>query len=151
MWIKVIGSWFLKHSRIFCLFLYTPIICIYMCRAEVWKSLQYSCHGIFWKKRLSSKVHIFWEGHNILRNLHRRFVLCSNGQIYSGDFAKFCGLLRIYQLYKTATQYVQARFLVQSFLRSLRLPKRGQRVKNYCMICTKYYTTYLHYVETSDV
>ena len=45
------------------------------------------------------KVHIFWEGHKILRNLHRRFVLWSNGQIYGGDFAKFCGLFRIYELY----------------------------------------------------
>ena len=45
------------------------------------------------------KVHIFWEGHKFLRNLHCRFVLCSNGQIYSGDFAKICGLLRIYELY----------------------------------------------------
>ena len=45
-----------------------------------------------------SKVHIFWEGHQFLWNLHRRFVLCSNGQIYSGDFANFCGLLRIYEL-----------------------------------------------------
>ena len=44
------------------------------------------------------KVHIFWEGHKILQNLHRRFVLCSNGQIYGGDFAKFWGLLRIYEL-----------------------------------------------------
>ena len=44
------------------------------------------------------KVHIFWEGHKILRNLHRRFVLCSASQIYGGDFAKFCGLLRIYEL-----------------------------------------------------
>jgi hypothetical protein len=26
-------------------------------------------------------------------------VLCSNGHIYSGDFAKFCGLLRIYEFY----------------------------------------------------
>ena len=34
-----------------------------------------------------------------MRNLHRRFVLCSDSQIYSGDFAKFCGLLRIYELY----------------------------------------------------
>ena len=33
-----------------------------------------------------------------LRNHHLRFVLCSNGQIYGGDFAKFCGLLRIYEL-----------------------------------------------------
>ena len=45
-----------------------------------------------------SKVHILWEGHKILRNLHHRFVLCSNGQIYSGDVAKFCGLLKIYEL-----------------------------------------------------
>ena len=33
-----------------------------------------------------------------LRNLHRRFVLCRNGQIYDWDFAEFCGLLRIYEL-----------------------------------------------------
>ena len=31
------------------------------------------------------------------------FVLCSNGQIYGGDFAKFCGLLRIYELYQNST------------------------------------------------
>ena len=35
-----------------------------------------------------------------MRNLHHRFVLCCNGQIYGGDFTKFCGLLRIYELYK---------------------------------------------------
>jgi hypothetical protein len=35
-----------------------------------------------------------------LQNHHHRFVLCSpsNGQIYGGDFVKFCGLLRIYEL-----------------------------------------------------
>ena len=33
----------------------------------------------------SGKVHIFWEGHKFLRNLHRRFVL-SKSQIYGGDF-----------------------------------------------------------------
>ena len=32
------------------------------------------------------------------KNLHRRFVLYSNGQIYGGDFGKFYGLLRIYEL-----------------------------------------------------
>ena len=47
------------------------------------------------------KVHIFWEGHKILWNLHLTFVLCSNGQIYGGDFPKFCGFLRIYGLYKS--------------------------------------------------
>ena len=47
-----------------------------------------------------SKYHIFWEGHKILRNLHYRFVLCSKGQIYGGDFAKFCVFLWwIYELY----------------------------------------------------
>ena len=35
----------------------------------------------------------------ILRNLQSRFVLCSASQIYGGDFAKFCVLLRIYELY----------------------------------------------------
>ena len=38
---------------------------------------------------------ILREGHKFLRNLHCRFVLCSNGQVYGGDFAKFCGFLRI--------------------------------------------------------
>ena len=55
---------------------------------------------IIFLDKSSGKVHIFWEGHKFLRNLHRRFVLYSNGQIYVGDFAKFCGLLRIYELYK---------------------------------------------------
>ena len=32
------------------------------------------------------KVHIFWEGHKILRIFHRRFVLCSASQIYGGLF-----------------------------------------------------------------
>ena len=36
-----------------------------------------------------------------MQNLHWRFVLCSNGQIYDGDFVKFCGFLRIYELYKS--------------------------------------------------
>ena len=45
------------------------------------------------------KVHIFWEGHKILRNLHRRFDHYYIGQIYCGDFAKICGLLRIYEFY----------------------------------------------------
>ena len=44
-------------------------------------------------------LYVFWEGHKILRNLHLTFVLCSNGQTQGGDFAKFCGLLRIYELY----------------------------------------------------
>ena len=50
-------------------------------------------------EEVTSKFHIFWEGHKSLQNLHRKFVLWSNGQIYEGDFAKFCGLLRIHELY----------------------------------------------------
>ena len=44
------------------------------------------------------KVHIFWEGHKILRNLHRRIVLSSNGQIYGGHFTNFWEILKIYKL-----------------------------------------------------
>ena len=46
-----------------------------------------------------AKIHIFWEGHKILRNLHQLFVLCNASQIIGGDFTKFYGLLRIYELY----------------------------------------------------
>ena len=45
------------------------------------------------------KVHFFGEGQKILQNLLRRFVLGSNGQIYGGDSAKLCGLLRIHELW----------------------------------------------------
>ena len=50
-------------------------------------------------KIVSYKVHIFWEGHKILPNLHQLFDWHYIGQIIGGDFAKFCGLLRIYELY----------------------------------------------------
>ena len=45
------------------------------------------------------KVHIFWEGHKIWQNLHGKFDRYYIGQIYGGDFAKFCGPLRINELY----------------------------------------------------
>ena len=54
------------------------------------------------------KVHIFWEGHKILQHLHRRFVLCSASQIYRGDFTKFGGLLRRYELYYVHNRDVTA-------------------------------------------
>ena len=44
------------------------------------------------------KVHIFWEGHKILRNLHLTFDCMYSSQKLGEDFAKFCGLLRIYEL-----------------------------------------------------
>ena len=46
-----------------------------------------------------TKVHIFWEGHKILQNLHHRFDRYNIGQVYGGDFVKIWGLLRIYELY----------------------------------------------------
>ena len=55
-------------------------------------------------KILLIKVHIFWEGLKVLRNLHHKFVLCSNGQIYGGYFVKCFGLLRIYELYLNGTE-----------------------------------------------
>ena len=53
---------------------------------------------------MNFKVHIFWEGHKILPNLHQLFVLCTASQIIGGDLAKFCGLLRIYELYRFKVQ-----------------------------------------------
>ena len=40
-------------------------------------SENYLCYEI-----IVGKVHIFREGHKILQNLHRRFVLCSASQVY---------------------------------------------------------------------
>ena len=39
------------------------------------------------------KVHIFWEGHKIFRNLHLTFDYSTYSQKLGKDFAKFCGLL----------------------------------------------------------
>ena len=46
----------------------------------------------------SNKVHIFWEGHKILWNLLLTVDCMYCGQKKGEDFAKFCGLLRIYEL-----------------------------------------------------
>ena len=43
----------------------------------------------------------------MLRNLHRRFDRYYIGQIYCGDFAKICGLLKIYELYFTVYDYLE--------------------------------------------
>ena len=50
------------------------------------------------QKKSSKEVHIFWEGHKILQNPQLTFVLGSASQKQGEDFAKFCGLLRIYEL-----------------------------------------------------
>ena len=43
----------------------------------------------FTKFLAQSKVHIFWEGHNFLRNIHRRFVLCKGQLILKCLFGVF--------------------------------------------------------------
>ena len=53
------------------------------------------------------KVHIFWEGHTILRNFCR-FVLCSASQIYSG-------LLRMYELYQKLNGQYSGIFWLPSY------------------------------------
>ena len=44
------------------------------------------------------KVRMFWEDHKILLNLLLTYVYSKYRQNLGGDFAKFCGLLRIYEL-----------------------------------------------------
>ena len=44
------------------------------------------------------KVRVFEEGHKILQNLHCRFDWHYIWKIYGGDFAKFCGLHRKYEI-----------------------------------------------------
>ena len=43
------------------------------------------------------KLRLCEKATNFLQDQRLGFVLCSNGQIYRGDFAKFCGLLRIHE------------------------------------------------------
>ena len=47
---------------------------------------------------ISIKVHIFWEGHKILRNLYLTFNCHYKGQKKGEDYANFSGLLKIYEL-----------------------------------------------------
>ena len=49
-----------------------------------------------WSRKYSLGTNSNFKVHKILRNLHRRFDRSYIGQIYRRDFAKFCGLLRIY-------------------------------------------------------
>ena len=54
--------------------------------------------GLVFAVPIFRKVHIFWEGHKILRNLPLTFDYSTYSQKLEEDFAKFCGLLRIYEL-----------------------------------------------------
>ena len=48
---------------------------------------------------ITIKVHIFWESHNFAISLPFFCPICSTSQKSGGDLAKFCDLLRIYELY----------------------------------------------------
>ena len=54
----------------------------------------------------SFKVHIFWEGHKILQNLHLTFDYGTYSQKLGEYFAKFCDLLRIYELYQSSGDFI---------------------------------------------
>ena len=60
----------------------------HLCQESVFDSLLTKIH----------KVHTFWEGNKILRHLHLTFDYSKYSQKLCEDFAKFCGLLRIYEL-----------------------------------------------------
>ena len=54
-------------------------------------------HAVIWQVAVI-KLRFCEKDIKFLWNHHLRFVLCSNGQTYFGNFAIFCGLLRIYEL-----------------------------------------------------
>ena len=112
---KFVNTFFAQTTEIsFPFFNHYPII--YLLTCLIWQSLsplrwyepkytQFLNHSQWSKKPPRSryfftiKSHIFWEGHKILRNLHLTFDCMYCSQKLGEDFAKFCGLLRIYELY----------------------------------------------------
>ena len=82
-----------------------------------------------------AKVYIFSGRPQKMQNLPRRFDI---GQIYSGDFAKYCGLLRIYDLYfpiLTVEFFVE---YTQNAILSTHL------IRPYSLISAHYVCTYVH-------
>ena len=75
-----------------------------------------------------SKVDIFWEGHKIWRNLHHIFDWHSIGQTYGGDFSKFCGLLRIYELYLVRKGYAKVICLSVKYKKHSRVGKKNVKI-----------------------
>ena len=61
---------------------------MFLKQAKMWRQITYRIVQLFTKIVLQvvqtlnnlCKVHIFWEDHKILRNLHLTFVLCSASQ-----------------------------------------------------------------------
>ena len=60
-------------------------------------------------KPFEGKVHIFWEGHINLQNLRLTFDCIYCSQKLGEDISKFCGLLRIYELYSKAMRKAASR------------------------------------------
>ena len=80
----------------FLMFLFEHKLCKQPCSKNIWSG-NINHRGAVVVE--TGKVHIFLESHKILRNLHGRFDWHYIGQMYTGDFSKFCGFLRIYELY----------------------------------------------------
>ena len=66
-----------------------PRINLRLLRVSHWKASSYSLysHSVFFFQ--AHKVHIFWEGHKILRYFHLTFVLCSASQKILQNFVAF--------------------------------------------------------------
>ena len=68
-----------------------------------------------------------------MRNLHRRFDRYYIGQIYSGDFAKFCGL-RIYELTLSIYQVSQHDYVWFQNLERLRDSRSKLSDETICLL-----------------
>ena len=57
------------------------VLCLCLKKCDMYsQNTAWNCNGCVYK------VHIFWEGHKILWNLHRRFVLCVGRSILQWRF-----------------------------------------------------------------
>ena len=63
--------------------IYFVLMCMYsvwLLYIKAWKLERATCQDWLSRAHYARKVHIFWEGHKILQNLHLTFVLCSASQ-----------------------------------------------------------------------
>ena len=68
--------------------------CQVACRFEYFLSMNFNCVGNWSSYTYSEKATKFCEISTV-------YLTQYIGQIYGGDFIKFCGLLKIYELYQT--------------------------------------------------
>ena len=94
------ASWFFIWYQIICFWTsFNQSIYISTVSSLCLMSALLNCFITVSAEQWDIKVHIFWEGHKILRNVHRRFDWQYIIQIMDHwDFAKLCSLLRIYEL-----------------------------------------------------